>query len=267
MPALAFVTLVNDRAQFDACQASLRQDARPFPEWRVIEPNKNGWNAAQGLNHGIEQVDAEWVVCVHQDVLFPAGFFARLSAALAALGPDVAVAGLVGCESSGRFRGHIVDPNGHCYWPSLPHDVAAVDEVLIAVRKASGLRFCADVPGFHCYGADLCYEAKKRGLRVVAIDAPLLHLSTGKLDQSYERASQWLLAKWGPSHGYVLPMPTITVQDEAKAGFVRRFLQRWRRRQDRLARNTNRCPDAACAARALGERWRAANTGGDRQAT
>ena len=254
MPSFAFVTLVNNRAQFDACQASLRAEAVPFPEWLMVEPNRQGWNAAQGLNHGIERLSADWVVCVHQDVLFPAGFWARLTTALAALPPTVAVAGLVGCERGGRFHGHIVDPNGHCYWPGLPHDVLAVDEVLIAVRKASGLRFGEEVPGFHCYGADLCFEAARRGLRVVAIDAPLVHLSTGSLDASYERASQWLLDKWGERYGHVLPMPTIVVQDNRRAGWFRRLVVRWRRRQDRLARNTHPCEDHACAARELGLR-------------
>ena len=80
MPAVAFVSLVNDRAQFEACQASLRAIATPFPQWLMVEPNLRGWNAAQGLNHGIEQLDAEWIVCVHQDVLFPADFWQRLNA-------------------------------------------------------------------------------------------------------------------------------------------------------------------------------------------
>lgn len=254
MPSFALVTLVNDRAQFDACQASLRAEGGPFPEWLMVEPNRHGWNAAQGLNHGIEQLDADWIVCLHQDVLFPKGFWARFTAAIAALPADVAVAGLVGCERNGRFHGHIYDPNGHCYWPGLPHEVAAVDEVVIAVRRAAGLRFCADVPGFHCYGADLCFEADRKGLRVMAIDAPVVHLSTGKLDPSYDRASQWLLDKWGPRYGHALPMPTIVVKDRGKASWFRRLALRWRRRQDRLARNANRCQDPVCAVRELGDR-------------
>lgn len=256
MSNLAFLSLVNDREQFDACQASLRAQARPFPEWLMVEPNRHGWNAAQGLNHGIDRLAADWIVCVHQDVLFPEGFWRRLTVALAGLDPDVAVAGIVGCERSGRFRGHIYDPNGHCYWPSLPHDVLAVDEVLIAVRKSTGLRFCEEVPGFHCYGADLCFTADARGLRVVAIDAPLVHLSTGKLDAHYERASQWLMARWGARHGHMLPMPTLLLQDAARANWWHRFRVRLRRRGDVRARNKNRCADPQCATRALGSRLR-----------
>lgn len=252
MSTLAFVTLVNDRAQFADCQASLRAASGALPEWLMIEPNAKGWNAAQGLNHGIESVTADWVVCLHQDVLFPPGFLARLHAALDALPAEAVVAGLVGCERNGRFRGHIVDPNGHCFWPGLPHTVLALDEVLLAVRRSSGLRFDPDVPGFHCYGADLCFEVDRRGQRVVAIDVPLVHLSTGKLDANYERASQWLMAKWGARYGYVLPMPTLLLQDEARASWFRRLGIRWRRRQGRLSRNTNRCGDAPCPAHELG---------------
>ena len=253
MSTLAFLTLVNDRAQFDACQASLRQAARPSPQWLMIEPNVRGWNAAQGLNHGMASLDADWIVCVHQDVMFPAGFWERLTRELAKLPAEVALAGLVGCERSGQFRGHIVDPNGHCYWPSLPHRVLTLDEVLIAVRRSAGLRFCEEVPGFHCYGADLCFEADARGLLTVAIDAPLVHLSTGKLDASYERASKWLMTKWGGRHGHILPTPTLLLQNDREAGWSHRFMMRWRRRGDRRVRNTNRCPDADCAARALGD--------------
>jgi len=250
---IGFVTLVNDDAQFAACRASLQRLVDPLPPWLAVRPNQRGWNAAQGLDHGLGELDTEWVVCVHQDVLFPDDFWRRLPAALGALDAGVAVAGLVGCEASGRFRGHIFDPNGHCYWPALPSPVLTLDEVLLAVRRSAGLRFCEEAPGFHCYGADLCLEAHRRGLGVVAIDAPLLHLSTGRLDEHYERAAQWLLDKWGPSHRHVLPTPALLLRDEARAGLLHRFLHRWRRRGDRLARNRNRCPAAPCAVRTLGE--------------
>lgn len=253
MKQLAFVSLVNDRAQFAACQDSLRAVTDTMPEWLQVEPNPHGWNAAQGLNHGIEQLEAEWIVCLHQDVLFPGDFWQRLTTSLSELTDDVALAGLVGCERSGRFRGHIVDPNGHCCWPSLPRQVLALDEVLIAVRKSSGLRFCEEVPGFHCYGADICFEADRRGLKTMAIDAPLVHLSTGKLDDSYQRAADWLMAKWGERYGYALPMPALLLQDKARARILRRFLQLWRRRGDRLSRNLNACSHPGCLARALGE--------------
>lgn len=252
MTDIAFVSLVNDDAQFERCQQSLRRVTDVMPQWSKIEPNANGWNAAQGLNVGLDRLAAEWVVCVHQDVLFPDGFWQQLTSALAALDDHVALAGLVGCESSGRYRGHIYDPNGHCSWPTLPHRVLTLDEVLIAVRRSSGLRFDEGVPGFHCYGADLCLEAAARGLQVVAIDAPVVHLSTGRLDEQFQRASRYLLDKWGARHGHVLATPAELLFDEAKASTVRRLLHRWRRRKDRQMRNRNACATAACAVLELG---------------
>ncbi|HEB53448.1 MAG TPA: glycosyltransferase [bacterium] len=253
MTRVALCSLVNDDEQFARCQASLRRVAQPFPEWLKVEPNRNGWNAARGLNHGLGELDADWVVCVHQDVLFPEGFWARLTGALAALPTEVALAGIVGCEASGAYRGHVFDPNGHCYWPSLPADVAALDEVLIAVRRASGLRFDERVPGFHCYGADICYQARQRGLRVVAIDAPLVHLSTGSLDEHYQQASRWLMERWGAEFGYVLATPAQLLRDDPRAGFLHRLLHRWRRRGARRSRNRNPCREQPCPARTLGE--------------
>ncbi len=243
--SIAFVSLVNDRAQFAACQQSLWAQAEPLPPWLMVEPNARGWNAAEGLNWGIGQADADWILCVHQDLLFPAGWWGRLRAQLAALPADVAVAGLVGTRRSGRFRGHILDPNGHCFWPPLPAEVLTVDEHVIAIRRASGLRFDPATPGFHCYGADLCLQARRQGRRVMVIDAPVVHLSTGRLDPSYDRASQWLLAKWGAEVGWILPTPTIIVQDARRAGWLRRTLFRWRRRRDRLQRNAS-CGDPRC---------------------
>lgn len=244
-PSIALVTLVNDRTQFAACQQSLRRQAGELPPWVAVQPNPRGWNAAQGLNHGLDQVAADWVLCVHQDLLFPDGWLARLRQQLQRLPEDVAVVGLVGTEASGRFRGHVLDPNGHCYWPSLPHAVLTVDEHVIGLRSSAGLRFDPAVPGFHCYGADLCLEARRRGLRVMAVDAPLLHLSTGRVDAAYDESARWLLEKWGRQFGWVLPTPAIIVQDERRAGWLRRTLLRWRRRRDRLARNAA-CPDPDC---------------------
>ncbi|MFN6192398.1 MAG: hypothetical protein ACK5BN_01070, partial [Planctomycetota bacterium] len=142
----------------------------------------------------------------------------------------------------------------------LPHDVAALDEVVIAVRASSKLRFTEDVPGFHCYGADFCYTAVQKGHRVVVIDAPLVHLSTGKIDASYEKASRWLMAKWGAQFGWLLPTPTMLLKDEAKIGFFSHFRQRWNRRRDRKRCNTNVCGDPNCRAAmaAMYERARAA---------
>jgi hypothetical protein len=52
--------------------------------------------------------------------------------------------------------------------PELPARVATLDELLLVIRRDSGLRFDHAL-GFHLYGAEICLQARERGLAVVAI--------------------------------------------------------------------------------------------------
>jgi GT2 family glycosyltransferase len=202
-----------------------------------VEPNRHGWNAAQGLNRGLDQADTPWVVFSHQDVLFPTGWRTSVTRMLSSMPDSVAVVGLVGTRVDGRYRGHIVDPNGRSYWGPLPADVLALDEVVLVLRRGSGLRFDEEVPGFHCYGTDLCLRARSRGLRVMAVDAAVRHLSSGRIDESYDKAARWILERWGKEFGYIIPTPATILEDLDRASFLRHMLFRWRRRQDRRIRH------------------------------
>ena len=235
-PELCFVTLVNDHAQFTQCRDSLQRGGHQVMTWIAVEPNLHGWNAARGLNFGLNQAQTPWVVFSHQDVRFPAGWLPSVIRMLSGLPESVALVGLVGTQADGRYRGHIVDPNGQSYWGPLPADVLVLDEVVLILRRDSGLRFNEDVPGFHCYGTDLCLQAHSLGLRVVAVDAVVRHLSSGRVDESYDKATRWILDRWGSEYGHIIPTPATIIEDLGKAGFLRRMLFRWRRRRDRRLR-------------------------------
>jgi hypothetical protein len=56
----------------------------------------------------------------------------------------------------------------------LPARVASPDELLLAVPRYTPLRFDPAL-GFHCYGADIALQARRRGLAAVAVDAPCPH--------------------------------------------------------------------------------------------
>ena len=148
---------------------------------------KNCPSAAAGLNLGLERAQCEFVVCVHQDVYLPAGWdrclMQQLQEAERRFGP-IGVAGVDGVgeviepEDSGQpLRaeriGWVVD-RGRVLrdGPELPAQVATLDELLLVVRRDSGLRFDPDL-GFHLYGADICLQARERGLAVVALAALL----------------------------------------------------------------------------------------------
>jgi hypothetical protein len=60
--------------------------------------------------------------------------------------------------------------------PELPASVATLDELLLVIRRDSGLRFDPEL-GFHLYGADICLQAHERGLAVVVLAALCHHNS------------------------------------------------------------------------------------------
>ncbi len=237
-PLLSVVTLVNQDRLYEAARGSLAvQHADGAIQWLPIRPNQRGWNAAEGLNAGIDAAQADWIICAHQDVLFPKGWWTTVEAQLAGWGPRVAVAGLVGVRDNGRFAGHILDPHGHCRWGPLPVAIGSLDEHLLILRRASGLRFDPATPGFHCYGTDLAREARRRGFDAIAIDAPVIHLSGGKLDPAFDQAAEWLLRKWGRDCGGVLPTCAKVIAARRWSNGLRRLLVRWNRRISRIARD------------------------------
>jgi len=237
MSELTFLTLVNDQRLYEQSCRSLQDGSEEELRFVQVEPNRHGWNASMGLNRGLESCNTRWVVCAHQDVVFPRSWAKRMAMLVRALPEEVAVVGLVGTRADGRFRGHIVDPNGHCFWGPLPAEVLVLDESVLVVRRDLGIRFDERVPGFHCYGADFCLQVRALGRKALAVDAAVRHLSTGRLDEAYQASASWLLNRWGEGYGYVIPTPAANIQDPARSSPLRRLLYRWRRRQARLARN------------------------------
>ena len=46
---------------------------------------------------------------------------------------------------------------------------------------------------------------KKNGYDCIVIDAPVVHLSGGKIDSNFAMSSEWLLNKWGKSMNNIIP--------------------------------------------------------------
>lgn len=236
-PKLSLVTLVNDERMYAVCKATLAaQHPETELQWIAVRADARGWNAAQGLNAGLDEATAKFIVCVHQDVLFPNGWWERARAALEERPAPFGVAGLVGMTEAGAFAGHVLDPHGHHRWGSGPQSVISLDEHLLIVDRDSGLRFDPSIPGFHCYGTDIAVQALDKGFDVVAIDAPVVHLSGGTLDRRYHEAATALLAKWGDRFNGVIPTAASVVQDRRSGNWWRRLRVRYERRMSRAQR-------------------------------
>jgi hypothetical protein len=161
-------------------------------------------SAAEAYNAGIEKATSDVLVLVHQDVYLPKGWIDRVQDALEAIAandPQWAVAGVWGGKQAREFTGHL-------YCAGLmrvlgkpiaqPVEVTSLDEVLLVLRKSSGLRFDNRLKGFHMYGTDICLEAKARGLKSYAISAFCVHNTNGygMLPLDFWKSYFFLRRKW-----------------------------------------------------------------------
>ena len=194
---VSLITLVTDHELFALCRESLAEGLGDR-ELQVIpiDANANGWSAAQGLNAGLRQTAHRWAVLAPQDVVFPTGWWPRALAQLEALERPVGVAGTFGLDARGRFRGHLLDPHGHRKTGPFPHSVVSLDEHVLILDRTQGLGFDEDIPHFHCYGTDIVLQALDRGLDAVVLNAPVVHLSGGRLDDKFALSSAVLTRKW-----------------------------------------------------------------------
>ena len=169
-------------------------------------------SAAVAYNDAIEKAKTDLLVFVHQDVYLPEGWFSTVQNAMEILSksdPDWGVLGVWGIRPSGEAAGFVYDGYGRCVLGNHFEgglDVESLDELLLIMRKSSGLRFDEKLEGFHMYGTDICLEAKHRGIKCYAIAAFCVHNTSQywMLPLGFWRAYLTIRRKW-KSH---LPIKT-----------------------------------------------------------
>jgi hypothetical protein len=177
----SWIVAANSDAILTNCLASspcIRQ-ARDFNVMRGFA------SAGAAYNAGMRQAAGDILVFAHQDLYLPPGWEDCLSAAIWRLSkrdPQWAVLGVFGISSALKRQGYL-------YCTGLqkvlgapfdePIECISLDEVLLVIRRSSGLTFDEQLPGFHLYGTDICLEAKQRGLRSYIVSAFCLHNTDG----------------------------------------------------------------------------------------
>ncbi len=247
LQSVSLVSLVNDQLMHRCAVDAARRAARAAGvtlQVISVDCDSRGWNAARGLNTGLEAAEHRWALCIHQDVLLPPSWFDLAERSMAELyrrggasGGEPAVWGTVGVQVSGRFVGAVRDPAGFCRWGRPPARVISLDEHLLLVDREAGLRFDPRVPGFHCYGTDLAIRARLAGRDAAVLDAPVVHLSSGRLDAAFDAASAWMLERWGAMFEHVIPTPATTLQRETPTNAMRRRMVATHRRVARRMRS------------------------------
>lgn len=176
-------------------------------------------SAAGAYSQATKAAMARILVFAHCDVYFPQGWFDRLAwevDRLSTLDRDWAVAGISSLTRSGELVGRIFDTSLEPVFPktlgifgkalATPLPIVSADELVLIVRKDSGVSFDPSLPEFHLYGTDIILEAERRGMRSYGLDMPLIHNAKAQLQlgPDYARAYRYMLRKWRDR----LPVPT-----------------------------------------------------------
>jgi hypothetical protein len=186
-------------------------------------------SAAAGYTMGRQRAKHEWVVFVHQDVRLLAGWDQTLARQIGEaeqrFGP-IGVAGVYGVgeviESLASDKplaaeriGWVVDRGRELRdGPDLPARVATLDELVLVVRRDSGLQFDPAL-GFHLYGADMCLQARERGLAVVALGALCHHNSRSVgLPEGFFASAEVFARKW--KHRLPVATPCVVVDRDGE---------------------------------------------------
>jgi hypothetical protein len=201
MIRFAAAAAVNDQQVLGQCLAASPDIASGAIPLRTYQGYRS---AAAAYNRALDEAEAEILMLVHQDVYLPDGYFDRLAAQLRRLdeiAPDWAVAGVVGADGRGALHGRVWSTGSGIVIGGkgpLPARVEAIDEMIILIRTAAGLRFDEGLPGYHLYAADIIQIAAAQGRSTWVVDAPAVHHSRPviKLDRTYKRAWYYLRRKW-----------------------------------------------------------------------
>jgi len=148
----------------------------------VVHVERGAPSAAIAYNRGLDATTAPIVIFAHQDVYFPRGWEMRLARAIAAveaIDPDWALMAPFGmAEDTAAYRGDVwtTSLSRRVGEPArTPVMAQSFDELVIVLRRASGVRFDEGLPLYHLYGTDIVQTARAAGKGAWVADLPVVH--------------------------------------------------------------------------------------------
>lgn len=170
----------------------------------AVHVERGAASAALAYNHGIDATTAPVIVFAHQDVYFPPGWDRRLNETITLLekqDPDWALLAPFGMSRTGEHIGSVWSSSlGRIIGrtPNGCEPAQSFDELVVILRRGSGLQFDTGLPGFHMYGTDIVQTARARGLGAYVCALPLVHNDGfhDKLRSDFGRAYHFMRRKW-----------------------------------------------------------------------
>ena len=177
-PQITFVVAVNNREVFE--QNFLTSPCLRGVHAREILVQEQFVSAPKAYNDAIERSSSDLIVFCHQDVYLPEGWLNDLKRDLDYLtihDPNWGVLGCAGITVDCQHWRYLYSSGLGVIGGPLEHPTAVqtLDEVVLILRKSSGLRFDEFLPHFHFYGTDICLQASKKGRKSYAISAFCIH--------------------------------------------------------------------------------------------
>jgi hypothetical protein len=209
---ITLVAAVND--DFVLTQ-NLLTSTLAFCDRTEVSLQRGFCSAGKAYNTALDQTTQEVVVFAHQDVYLPQRWLDQLHDAIGIVestDPNWAVIGVYGVTANGEHVGHCWSSGlnrilGESF--AIPRRVCAIDELVIVLKRSSGLRFDEKLPGFHLYGTDIVQVALANGFSAYVIHAPVVHNSrpVRTLHGAYAEAYHYMRQKWRKQ----LPISTTVV--------------------------------------------------------
>jgi hypothetical protein len=177
-PKITFVVAMNNREVFEnnfLASACLRG-----AHAHEVVVQERFMSAPKAYNEALERSSNDLIVFCHQDIYFPDGWLEDLRRALDYLAIHDPDWGVLGCSGMTVDRHHW----RYLYSSGLgvsgaplehPKPVQTLDEIVLILRKSSGLRFDEQLPHFHLYGTDICLQASRRGMKSYVVSAFCIH--------------------------------------------------------------------------------------------
>lgn len=172
-------------------------------------------SAAKAYNDGICKATNDIIIFIHQDMFLPDEWLAQVEKNIKMLDQEDPRWGVVGCWGASEQGGRA----GYIYSRGLgilgshfdhPKRIQTLDEVVLIIRKRSGLYFDEGLPHFHFYGTDICLRAASQGRNSYAISAFCVHNTKQilRLPGEFYECYRYIKRVWSDS----LPIHTTCIR-------------------------------------------------------
>ena len=162
-------------------------------EFLLFDHSEEQISCYEAIRLFMSQSRGDFILFIHDDLSFDGLHYSHLINEInriIKLDPKAAVFGVAGISLMDHSSiGHFRDAAGEHVWGFHEDGLASsLDECFLVLRRDKGLALTTEFSGYHFYGTDLCISAKEKGLTSYVIDFPIIHNSTGRLDEKYFEA-------------------------------------------------------------------------------